>query len=65
MMKLTDAQFEDIQRRLNTAIHEIVYACKHAEDDNLDDACTALVTAQETLSAVNEEICRVEGSAGS
>lgn len=48
-MKLSDAQFESIKARLNSAIHELVFAVQHAEDDNLDDAATCLVTAQGTI----------------
>jgi hypothetical protein len=53
---LTDAQFEALQASLNTAIHEIVFACQHACDDEFDDACTCLVTAQGTMDRVADAL---------
>ena len=59
-MKLSDGQFESIKDRLNSAIHELVFAVQHAEDDNLDDAATCLVTAQGTIEEVNNELVAQE-----
>jgi hypothetical protein len=60
MPSLTDIQFESIRRRINSAIHEIVFACKHAEDDHLADASDCLVTAQITLDQVAQEIVDIQ-----
>lgn len=51
-MKLTDAEAQEIERQLNTAIHEIVFACQHVQQDDLDDASNALMTAQGTIEEV-------------
>lgn len=59
-MKISDAQFESIKTRLNAAIHELVFAVKHAEEDQLDDAATCLVTAQGTIEYVNLELVAME-----
>lgn len=59
-MKLTDAEFESMKTRLNAAIHEIVIACQFAEQDDLDDACTSLATAQGTIEEVADELVRKE-----
>jgi len=60
-MNLTDAEFEAIKASLNNAIHEIVFAVKHAEDDNLDDAATCQVTAQDTISRIADQIVQAGG----
>lgn len=56
MSRLSDKKFESVKERLNSAIHEIVFAVQHAEDDNLEDAGTCLVTAQGTIDHVAEEL---------
>lgn len=61
MRALTDKEFEEIRSRLNTAIHEIVFACQFAEDDQLDSAGDCLVTAQATIETVAEQLCQMEG----
>jgi hypothetical protein len=53
-MKLTDQEFEAHKASLNSAIHELVFAVKHLDDDNVDDALTCLTTAQGTIEAVAE-----------
>jgi hypothetical protein len=54
--KLTDAQHESIEQRLNRAIHELVFAIKHAEDDELTEASECIMTAQSTIDEVAAEI---------
>ncbi len=61
-MKLTDAEFESLKARLNSAIHELVFACQMAEQDDLDDACTALATAQGTIEEVADELVLKDGA---
>ena len=56
MSRLSDKKFESVKERLNSAIHEIVFAVQHVEDDNLEDAGTCLVTAQGTIEHVAEEL---------
>jgi len=63
-MRLSDAKFEELKGRLNNAIHEIVFACHHLEDDQLDDAATCLVTAQATVENVAEEVVAIEKAGG-
>jgi hypothetical protein len=60
-MKLTDEQFEAIKTSLNQAIHELVFAVHHAEEDRLDDAATCLVTAQGTIESVAEQLVTADG----
>jgi hypothetical protein len=56
MPHLTDKEYESIEQRMNSAIHEIVFACKHAEDDELEEASDCLMTAQSVLDGVAQEI---------
>lgn len=60
MTSLTNDEFESVKRRLNAAIHEIVFACHHAEEDNLEDAANCLMTAQGVLEEVAREIVDTE-----
>ena len=51
-MNLTDAQFGQIENLLNCAIHEAVFALKHAEDDQHDDALTCITQVQANAEAL-------------
>ena len=55
-LQLNDKELAEIEASLNTAIHEIVFAVHHAGDDELDDACTCLVTAQGTIERCAEQL---------
>lgn len=57
---MPEAQLQEIERRLNATIHELVFAMAHAGDGNFDDACTCLATAQGTIEAVAEELNAAE-----
>ncbi len=56
MPKLTDPQFAEIERRLNNAVHELVFTIKHCEDDQLDDASNCLMTVSSVINEVADEI---------
>lgn len=59
MKKIPDAKFEELKASMNAAIHEVVFACAHLEQDELDDAAQGLMTAQDTLDRVAEAIALV------
>ncbi len=46
---LSDRRFRAFQRVANVTIHELVYACHHAEDDQLEAAWDSLITATGNL----------------
>lgn len=56
MKNLSDQEFESIKSRLNSAIHELVFAVAQAEQDDLYDATTCLTTAQNTINQVADEL---------
>lgn len=58
-MKLTDGKYEELKSSLNNAIHEIVFTCQHMEDEHFEDAAQSLMTAQDTLDRVGEEIVKL------
>lgn len=60
-MKLTDQEFEALKASLNNAIHEIVVTCQHLENDHFAQAAQALMTAQDTLDRVADEIVKIGG----
>ena len=60
MSQISDAKYEELKARLNNAIHEIVFACHHLEDDQLDDTATCLCMAQHTICNVADEIVALE-----
>ena len=60
---LTDREFEDIKRLINATIHELVMACHHAEEDQLEEAQNALMTAQGNLDRVAEGLVNDPSSA--
>jgi hypothetical protein len=59
---IPDRDFEAIERTLNTTIHELVFCCQHAGDDNVEDAQNALMTAQGNLEEVAEILLRFANS---
>lgn len=58
MTTLTDQEYEAHKSSLNNAIHELVFACQHIEQADLDDAANCLMTAQGTIEQVAEAIVR-------
>lgn len=56
---VTDAQFEGLKTRLNDTIHELVFACQFLDDDQLEDAANALMTAQGTVEECAEEVANL------
>lgn len=59
-VKLSDAEFDGLKAQVNSAIHELVFACQHLEQGDLDDALTCITTAQGTIEAVAVEIASRE-----
>ena len=55
-MKITDEQFEEIRTTINTTIHELVMACHHAEEDEIDEALDCLVTCQSNIESVTTQL---------
>jgi len=55
-VNLTDAQFGQIENLLNCAIHEAVFALKHAADDQHDDALTCISQVQANAEAAADII---------
>jgi hypothetical protein len=55
-MKLTEAEIEAIRASLNNAIHELVFACQHLDQDDMEDASVCLMTAQGTIESVANQL---------
>jgi predicted RecB family endonuclease len=51
-MKLSDQQFEAVKESINNTIHELVMACHHAEEDEIESAQECLMTCQGNLETV-------------
>lgn len=62
MPRLTEAEFEAAKASLNNAIHELVFACQHLDQDDLEDAAQCLMTAQGTIEAVANKVAELEGA---
>lgn len=60
MDRLTDVEFRDLRESINNAIHELVFAAKHLEDDQVEDAAQCLMTAQGTIETVAERVAAKE-----
>jgi hypothetical protein len=60
-MKLTDAEIEEMKASLNNAIHELVFACQHLDQDDMEDASVCLMTAQGTIETVANRVVKAEG----
>lgn len=54
--EIRDEHFMSIAERLNSTIHECVFALSHAEDNEIADAQNALTTALGNLSGIQEEL---------
>lgn len=59
-MSLTDEQIERLRSSLNNAIHELVFACQHIDQGDIEDAEQCLTTAQGTIEQVGESLVRAE-----
>ena len=55
-MKLSDQDFTAIKETINTTIHELVMACHHAENDEIDEAQNCLMTCHGNLENVAQEL---------
>ena len=58
--RISDEGYENMKGMINAAIHEAVMACKHMEQDEVEDAGQALMTVQSTLDAVAQMIAALE-----
>lgn len=56
--KLSDKNFETLERLINSTIHELVFVCQFAGDDDIDSALNALMTAQGNLEQIAEEMLK-------
>jgi hypothetical protein len=61
MTKIDDKTHAEVERLLNCAIHELVFACKHCEEDQPEDANNCLITAQMNIEQANELLVKSEG----
>lgn len=61
MPQITDQQFEALKASLNSAIHELVFAVKHLEEDQLEEASSSLMTAQGTIDTVAQQVVEAGG----
>ena len=59
---ISDADFQRMKSTLNNAIHELVFVCQHIGDDDLECAQNALMTAQESIGGVAEDLAKFEES---
>jgi hypothetical protein len=55
-MKLTEVEIEAMKASLNNAIHELVFACQHMDQDDMEDAAVCLMTAQGTIESVANQL---------
>lgn len=60
--RLSDAEFEALKSTINQTIHELVFACQHLDQDDLEDAQQCLMTAQGNLERVGEKLAEMEES---
>lgn len=49
---ISDRQFRRIERLINATIHELVFACNHAEANGIEEASDAIMTAQGNLDTI-------------
>ena len=61
--KMTDKEFESMKRLIDSTIHELVFACHYAEDDEIESAQNALMTAQGNLERVAEDLLKHDDAA--
>ena len=57
--KISDALHAEVERLLYCAVSELVFAIKHAQHDELDDACTCLVQATKNINQVADKLCKL------
>lgn len=58
--RISNTEHAEIERLCNCAIHEIVFAVQHSDQDDVDDACQCLMTAQGNLERVAEMLSAKE-----
>jgi len=56
MRALNDKEFEDVERLVNAAIHELVFAMHHIGDDMTEDAQDCLTTVSANVSVIQEMV---------
>ena len=52
-----------MKRLIDSTIHELVFACHYAEDDEIESAQNALMTAQGNLERVAEDLLKHDDAA--
>jgi hypothetical protein len=57
---ITDTDAAEIERLANCAIHEIVFANHHAQDDEIEEAQDCLIIAQSNLTSIADLLTRKE-----
>jgi hypothetical protein len=57
---IPDSEFERLKATLNETIHELVFAVKFMEDDQIEEAQNALLTASSNVNTVAEELLKYE-----
>lgn len=57
---LSDGRFTEFERLANVTIHELVYACHHAEDDQLEEAADGLITASGNIDQLQTILAHAE-----
>jgi hypothetical protein len=63
-MNLPDQTFDELHHLVNATIHELVMACKHAEDDQVEDAMQVLMTCQGNLDRAAELLLPFDATSG-
>jgi len=58
--RVKDTDYERMKSSLNSAIHELVFACQHLENDEVGDAAQCLMTAQGTTDLVAQAVAKLE-----
>lgn len=60
MKTLSDTEYEAVRASLDNAIHELVHACRHLEEDDAESAAQALMTAQGTIEEVANQVAALQ-----
>jgi hypothetical protein len=56
---LSDADFAALKETINQTIHELVFVCSFLDDDEIESAQNAMMTAQGNLETVAERIANL------
>lgn len=60
-LRVPDAVHARIEDLCNKAIHELVFACQHSDQDDVEDACHCLIQAQMNIEQANTLLVELEG----